>query len=368
MTKGTFSAAIDKIDLAYVSEALNYSEKIKKTNVKRSTIFKIASVAACFAIVLVSVLAITMRQSPENKDNPIILHGDAESDKQIYVYGNYDNDVILNANETDRYNSNEYYDILAAYHISKSIFGKSYDLSYINSARFAFTGREVDVYSVKGIDDARVMVDKKSREIIKLHAFPYESVDFSDEESYLNYIKEGVGDSINLNDYEYSVETHYYHTLPNAMESKTVNGFIKCEGDYLLGDYCFYFSKSINGVYIEDHVTAEFYAKRSLLYFECISNNNSDYDDETITSMIEDQSNTVYNYVNEYINDRYELVNVETNSMHLYWNEEKPLLLVYTTIYFYDNNDSFNEGKEPLQSVLRLVLPLDVSFAKTGDG
>ncbi|MBP5206960.1 MAG: hypothetical protein J6330_00715 [Clostridia bacterium] len=62
MTEGTFSAAIDRIDPAYVSEALNYSGKIKK--IKRSTVLKIASVAACFAIVLVSVLAITMRKTP----------------------------------------------------------------------------------------------------------------------------------------------------------------------------------------------------------------------------------------------------------------------------------------------------------------
>ena len=64
MTKGTFSAAINKIDLAYVSESLNYSKNNIKTNIKRSTILKIASVAACFAIVLVSVLAITMRKTP----------------------------------------------------------------------------------------------------------------------------------------------------------------------------------------------------------------------------------------------------------------------------------------------------------------
>ena len=68
MTRGTFSAAIDRIDLTYVSEALNRSEseKTKKTTTKRSTIFKIASVAACFAIVLVSVLAITTKKGESN--------------------------------------------------------------------------------------------------------------------------------------------------------------------------------------------------------------------------------------------------------------------------------------------------------------
>ena len=61
MTKGTFTKALDNIDPAYVSEAVNYKEKAQS---KKSLVLKIASVAACFVIVLTGVLIATMRKTP----------------------------------------------------------------------------------------------------------------------------------------------------------------------------------------------------------------------------------------------------------------------------------------------------------------
>lgn len=64
MTKGTFTKALDKIDPAYVSEALNYTDKVKN---KKSLVLKIASVAACFAVVLAGVLIAATRKTPGNE-------------------------------------------------------------------------------------------------------------------------------------------------------------------------------------------------------------------------------------------------------------------------------------------------------------
>lgn len=75
MTKGTFTYALDKIDSAYISEALNYSEEKERTQKTRSLALKIASAAACVAIVLVGALDITMRKTPANVENPDLKIG-----------------------------------------------------------------------------------------------------------------------------------------------------------------------------------------------------------------------------------------------------------------------------------------------------
>ncbi len=76
MTRGTFSAAIDRIDSVYVSEALNYTPDFKKAN-KKTQVIRIASAAACFAIVFAIALAVFWQKSPGNPDNPAVPTADS---------------------------------------------------------------------------------------------------------------------------------------------------------------------------------------------------------------------------------------------------------------------------------------------------
>ena len=174
MTKGTFSAAIDKIDLAYVSESLNYFAKNEKTNIKRSTIFKIASVAACFAIVLVSVLAITMRQAPGNIDNPIILPGDPiafqfnEDNGEPTVssrclsktqsYFKHGDKISINASIGDSYTSNalDIYNVLPTYNNADKI---GYPVFYVLDVKNEMDNLG-DNYGLKNArDDSKMIIN-----------------------------------------------------------------------------------------------------------------------------------------------------------------------------------------------------------------
>ena len=174
MTKGTFCAAVDKIDLAYVSEALYYSEKSKKTNTKRSAIFKIASVAACFAIVLVGVLAVTMRKEPENTDNPAILPGDSiafsfnENNSELMgssrclsktqSYFKRGEKIVVNSAIGDSYTSNalDVYNVLPTYNNADKI---GYPIFYVLDVKNDMDNLG-DNYGLKNArDDSKMIIN-----------------------------------------------------------------------------------------------------------------------------------------------------------------------------------------------------------------
>lgn len=182
------------------------------------------------------------------------------------------------------------------------VLGVSYELTYKESVLFGNTEVPADVYVVPNMEiPSGVYFNADTGEIIRYHYMPY-TAELATEQEYLAFIETVLGHEIS-DEYDYACTTHYYEKTENEFRSRVEDGFIVCEGNRELGDYSFYYTKSLNGVKLPDHISANFLDGYFLLEMMETEEDSDKY--SNITSNIDRINEHIQDSISQHINDGY---------------------------------------------------------------
>lgn len=168
-------------------------------------------------------------------------------------------DALNDINSNSVYFQNkEYTSVLAKNKVSIMVSEEKYNAKYTNSISLSYCDIEANVYTVNNFENAKILINSKDGRIIKYHNFPYNK-DLKNEQDYISFIEELVGEKTDLSKYDYKCTTHYYVKSEQMTRSTVDDGFLDGNNNRKIGTYSFYFTKKINNVKTMEHVTAEFY-------------------------------------------------------------------------------------------------------------
>ena len=184
-------------------------------------------------------------------------------DFETVIYGETENSSIFhtNNNHSAGFNSVEFIDPIATQSIDVDIFGTVYKGNYITTAKIACSDITVHHYNLEGTESGHLFIDASTGKIVKYGAVPYNQNEFESESDYKNFIQKILNPDSNLSKYNYECVSQYYYQDPDngGGGSKTVNGFKNdCTEYERIGRYYFFYTQSVNGVHLEDHISANF--------------------------------------------------------------------------------------------------------------
>ncbi len=181
--------------------------------------------------------------------------------QKIMIYGSYENDTIyhVKGDWEKTYGEKEYTENGIEKNVTVDVFGKEYTGIYKNSAQLPRSDTKVRVYALQGVEDAVVMVDVKTGNVVEYVGIPYDASKLKTEADYKKAIESIVNTTGKLSAYDYKATTHYYETGEDGIRSRVVDGFKVCEENETIGTYSFYYTKSLGEYKLPDHVSVEFY-------------------------------------------------------------------------------------------------------------
>lgn len=191
------------------------------------------------------------------------LTGNSSDKLETIIYEETEDSSIFQTSNSNsgKFNSIEFIDPLAKQSIDVDIFGTVYKGNYITTAKIACSDITVHHYNLEGTESGHLFIDASTGKIVKYGAVPYNQNEFESESDYKNFIQKILNHDSNLSKYNYECVSQYYYQDPGNRGggSKTVNGFKNdCTEYERIGRYYFFYTQSVNGVQLEDHISANF--------------------------------------------------------------------------------------------------------------
>lgn len=217
-----------------------------------------------------------------------------------------------------------------------SILDFDYTLSYDTSAILPKSDITVHDYTIEGFSDARVWIDSKTHKVVKYINIPHTLSAFSEKEC-IDLIKMLIGEKYDLSVYDYKCTTHYYSYSDKSMRSQVVDSFHVCEDNEKLGRYTFYYTKSVHGVKIEDHISLEISDDRFSLDIYDLGCSD-DYYQEILKEFTKtDLEYSLKQHFKTNIQDKYSYKDININSYQLFIKNQKPYILAASTVILSEN-------------------------------
>lgn len=226
----------------------------------------------------------------------------------------------------------EFVDENAEKRINKVIFGYEYVLDYKNSTILPRTDLNVKVYTVENIQNAKVVIDSKSGEIIKAIQVPHNQ-SLNTEEEYKQFINSTIGLTNNLSEYDIKCTTHFYEISDFGVRSSVVEGFHECGSNERLGTYSFIYTKSINGIRTNSHISMEFHSNGTFtLVIYDFDYDESQFADEI--SNLEGIKENAKNFVLKGVKDGFNISYIGVEDVELFAINEKSYVRITILIKY----------------------------------
>ena len=216
------------------------------------------------------------------------------------------------------------------------VLGVQYDLTYQESVLFGDTAIPTDIYALQNLEEpSRVFFDASTGEILKYHYLPY-TQSLVSEQDYISFIQSVLGGAIS-DDYDYICTTHYYEQNEDGVRSRVEDGFIVCGENQRLGDYSFYYTKSLNGLELPDYISANFLDGYFLIEKMETEENKAAYAD--IASNLDTINAHIEQVISQAMNEDILCKNVEVSSQRVIHQEEQVKILSNLVVTFSRNSD-----------------------------
>ena len=137
------------------------------------------------------------------------------------------------------------------------------------------------------------------------------------------------------------------------MESKVRDGFHICNENERLGTYSFYYTKSINDIKTDEHVSAEFYENMFILEIYDFDYQDSVYD--TLLKEINSVDNNIKSYFELKVKNIYDIKNVTITSKRMFVKNGVPYVYSKVNISFYNNNDKSTLYQTSAEVISKLI-------------
>ena len=220
-------------------------------------------------IILVSILlcACTTNDYENQQDNPNTDANFETRKLETVIYHETEDSTIFHVSEQayKKFDAHEYKDSITENTIRVDILGVKYVATYETTVKLPRSDTEVYVYNLKDSEGSQVFIDSKNGNIAEYYNIPYDE-QLVNEHDYISFISAVLNNNCNLSEYDYTCTTHYYTVTPSSIESQVVDGFKVCkEENERIGTYSFYYTQSMDGIKLQDHISAEFFGSHFIL-------------------------------------------------------------------------------------------------------
>ena len=318
-----------------------------------------------FAYLFLIILTISMascqfnNSAATNNDDLLI---DYTSDKYVFDTVLYTNDSensnIVVDEKSVNFDVEVFVDKSAKKTFDLEILNEKYTAEYVESAKLPLTGETVHTYSLREINNAKILIDRSGK-IVKYVNIPIDR-SFSTEQEYKDFIQNLVGETFNLSEYKYTCTTWHYVFFDNGMSSKVEEGFHICGENERFSCYSFYFDKYIGGIKTLEHVFAEFDDDSfSLEMYDW------GYSSETFKQLLKETDN-IENELNSYLQTHVQNDNsiekFEITGQKMFVRNGIPYLQTTLTI---DYTDSYGGGYNAVVKVISGYFPTKEIYEKS---
>ena len=216
----------------------------------------------------------------------------------------------------------EFIDDTAVKEISISILGKTYTLDYLNSANMPNNDFKIHVYKVDETEKGKVFIDSQTGQVVKYIDIPFEN-NLLSEEDYVKVVKDIVADGYDFEKSQYSSITWY-------SDGSKANEFKQLEDGEGLRWRDFYFTRYVDGIKTNEHVSAIFSFISNTISVEIF---NFNYEEETFDQTnkhMDELEEVLKEYISNSLIEGYKVNQVDFVSHHLFVKDK--VVYVYTSI------------------------------------
>lgn len=263
-------------------------------------------------------------------------------------YGVFENSSIIDIDEAkaERFNVFERMESAAPLTVEVNILGTKYVGDYQKSVQLPLSDMRVRVYELQGTEygidmRAKVFIDIKTGQIVEWSGIPYDASEMKDETDYIEFVKAVLNAEYNFDLYDYECLTYYADRGEDGTEGKTENGFHVCSENEELESYAFHYVKSIEGITIPDHISAEFFAS-GRFYLEAYEFGYEYQNYEPIIEKMSEIEASVQAYITTSANDGCTITNIQYDSKQMFIQYDVPYILT-TCVVTYTSSHSDGE-------------------------
>ena len=265
----------------------------------------------------------------------------ANSDEwQTVIFGETEDSTIFHVDEkmTDKFDIRNQKKEDVKKEITVDLWGTEHMGIYTETVTLPRSNTRVHVYELENSEFGSIMVDAKSNQIVEYSLVPYDASKVKSEKDFTDMIDAMVGDRVDLSEYDYKCTTHYYSFSEYGMNSSVVDGFRLCdEKNEKLGSYTFYYTKSVEGIKLPDHVSVEFDINSKSLTLEIYE---YDYDEEIYVPLLENMDSiqkSVENHLRDSVKDGCKVVNIKHGNSSLFVQDGKAYVMIRSTVEYESN-------------------------------
>ena len=214
----------------------------------------------------------------------------------------------------DQYVPDEFIDNSAEKTLKITILDSEYTLIYDKSINLPLANYTIHIYNIKELDNgATVYIDTRSGQIVRYWNIPTR-LNLTLEKNYTDMIKDIVGKEYDFAQSEYKCYTLYRDA--NYI-GQSISDFKSMNDDELLTRYEFYYTKFVDGIQTNEHVSAIFFPDNTFM----LEVWNFDYKKETFSQTLKYMDNFdeyLYKYLNNCLKDGYTITECEFGNHQLF--------------------------------------------------
>lgn len=285
----------------------------------------------CLLICIMVALSLFSCTNSNEKDSGIIFDTVLYSSPEEYT------SFFKSTEQTAEFEMVEFKDDTVKQSTSVNILGNDYKLSYETSAILPQSDISVNNYKINEFPNAKVLIDAKSGEIVKYVNIPH-SLSITSEDTCEKFIQSLIGTNYNLSNYDYKCTTHYYTFSDTAMRSQVVDGFHVCSENEKLGRYSFYYTKSLNGVKISDHIAMEITNDHFSLEIYDLGYSEGYYKEILKDFNVADLEYSLTKHFQSDVKEGYAYNDIQIKSYQLFIKNEKPYIIATSVLTVTEKN------------------------------
>lgn len=227
---------------------------------------------------------------------------------ETVIFGSSENDTIFYNAGSTKFDSKVYKENVANPTITVDILGTKYTGVYEETAKLPKSDVTVFNYSIKDTESGRILVDSNTGDVLEYIGIPC-TQELITEKDYVDFINAVLQGRSYLNQYDYKCTTHYYTFAEKEIRSQVVDGFRICGENEKIGTRSFYYTKSIEGIKLPNHISAEFF--NGMFSLEIYEYDYTAEDFSSIISRIGEVETSIDKHLKDNVKDGCSIISIE---------------------------------------------------------
>ena len=307
------------------------------------------------AIVLCGFIITTLLTGCGSKEKSDVNSANSDEWKTV-IFGETENSTIFQVDEkmTDKFDIRNQKKEKAKKEIAVDLWGTEYTGIYTETVTLPRSDTRVHVYDLENSERGSIIVDAKSNQILEYSLVPYDASKLKTEKDFMDVINAMVGDRVDLSEYDYKCTTHYYDIGENGIDSSVVDGFRTCTAENeKLGAYSFYYTKSVDGIKLPDHVSFDFDIDGNHLTLEIYEYG---YDEEIFAPLLKNMDEikaSIEKHLTDNVKDECTIVDIKHGSCSLFVQDGIAYVMIRSTVEYasdYYKDKTFDIGIQTITS------------------